>query len=146
MAMGAVLAVHIDALPDSSFEGRIRQIAAAADPATRLYRIEAAIPNSKQQLKAGMMGKVSVPGIQSAVMLPAVPATALLRSTSDPNAASVFVSEGESETARARLRTIRLGEFAGSRVTVLAGLSKGERVVTGGKQNLVDGAPIRVVE
>jgi hypothetical protein len=29
---------------------------------------------------------------------------------------------------------------------VLAGLKKGERVVIGGKQNLVDGALIRVVE
>jgi hypothetical protein len=29
---------------------------------------------------------------------------------------------------------------------VLAGLKKGERVVTGGKQNLVDGAIIRVAE
>ena len=46
----------------------------------------------------------------------------------------------------ARLRTVRLGQFAGSRATVLAGLKKGERVVTGGKQNLVDGALIRVVE
>jgi hypothetical protein len=108
--------------------------------------VEVAIPNAKQQLKAGMMGKVSVPGTQSAVLLPAVPATALLRSPSDPNAASVFVIDGGSEKALARLRTVRLGEFAGSRVTVLAGLKKGERVVTGGKQNLVDGALIRVVE
>ena len=146
MALGAVLPVQVDAMPDNSFQGRIREIAAAADPATRLYRVEVAIPNVKQQLKAGMMGKVSVPGTQSAVLLPAVPATALLRSPSDPNAASVFVSDGGSEKALARLRTVRLGEFAGSRVTVLAGLKKGERVVTGGKQNLVDGALIRVVE
>ncbi len=146
MALGAVLAVHVDAFPDNSFRGRIREIAAAADPATRLYRVEVAIPNVKQQLKAGMMGKVSVPGTQSAVLLPAVPATALLRSPSDPNAASVFVSDGGSEKTLARLRTVRLGEFAGSRVTVLAGLKKGERVVTGGKQNLVDGAAIRIVE
>ena len=146
MALGAVLPVNVDALPDNSFQGRIREIAAAADPATRLYRVEVAIPNVKQQLKAGMMGKVSVPGTQSAALLPAVPATALLRSPSDPNAASVFVVEGGSAKNLARLRTIRLGQFAGSRVTVLAGLKKGERVVIGGKQNLVDGALIRVVE
>ena len=146
MALGAVLPVDVDALPDNSFQGRIREIAAAADPATRLYRVEVAIPNAKQQLKAGMMGKVSVPGTQSAALLPAVPVTALLRSPSDPNAASVFVVEGGSAKTLARLRTIRLGQFAGSRVTVLAGLKKGERVVIGGKQNLVDGALIRVVE
>jgi RND family efflux transporter MFP subunit len=146
MPLGAVLPVQVDAFPDNSFQGRIREIAAAADPATRLYRVEVAIPNVKQQLKAGMMGKVSVPGAQSAVLLPAVPATALLRSPSDPNAASVFVSDGGPEKALVRLRTVHLGEFAGSRVTVLAGLKKGERVVTGGKQNLVDGAVIRVVE
>ena len=146
LKLGAVLPVHVDALPDNSFQGRIREIAAAADPATRLYRVEVAIPNAKQQLKAGMMGKVSVPGTQPAALLPAVPATALLRSPSDPNAASVFVVEGGSGKNLARLRTIRLGQFAGSRVTVLAGLKKGEPVVTGGKQNLVDGALIRVVE
>jgi RND family efflux transporter MFP subunit len=146
MALGAVLPVEVDAFPDRSFQGRIREIAAAADPATRLYRVEVAIPNVRQQLKAGMMGKVSVPGPQSADMLPAVQATALMRSPSDPNAASVFVVESGSAGNVARLRTIRLGEFVGSRVTVLAGLKQGEPVVTGGKQNLVDGALIRVTE
>ncbi len=146
MTLGAVLLVHVDAFPDNSFQGRIREIAAAADSATRLYRVEVAIPNVRQQLKTGMMGKVAVPGTQSAALLAAVPATALLRSPSDPNAASVFVSDGGSAETLARLRTVRLGEFVGSRVTVLAGLKKGERVVTGGKQNLVDGARVRVVE
>jgi RND family efflux transporter MFP subunit len=146
MALGAVLPVHVDALPDNSFQGRIREIAAAADAATRLYRVEVAIPNVRQQLKTGMMGKVAVPGSQSAALLPAVPATALLRSPSDPNAASVFVVEGGSAKNVARLRTIRLGQFVGARVTVLAGLKKGEPVVTGGKQNLVDGALIRIAE
>jgi RND family efflux transporter MFP subunit len=146
MALGAVLPVHVDAFPEISFQGRIREIAAAADPATRLYRVEVAIPNTGQRLKTGMMGKVSVPGSQPAALMPAVPATALLRSPSDPNAASVFVVEGGSAKSLARLRTVRLGQFVGSRVTVLAGLKKGEPVVTGGKQNLVDGALIRVAE
>jgi len=97
-------------------------------------------------LKTGMMGKVSAPGTQSDALLPAVPATALLRSPSDPYAASVFVVEGEAGKNLARLRTIRLGQFVGSHITVLAGMKKGERVVTGGKQNLVDGALIRVAE
>jgi len=146
MALGAVLPVHVDAMPDSSLQGRIREIAAAADSATRLYRVEVAIPNAGQQLKTGMMGKVLVPGSQPAALLPAVPATALLRSPSDPNAASVFVVEGGPAKSVARLRTIRLGQFVGSRVIVPAGLKTGERVVTGGKQNLVDGALIRVAE
>ena len=146
MALGVVFPVQVDAFPDNLFQGRIREIAAAADPATGLYRVEVAIANLKQQLKAGMMGKVSVPGFQADVRLPAVPATALLRSPSDPNAASVFVVEGESGKMLAQLRTIRLGQFAGSRITVLAGLKEGEQVVTGGKQNLVDGALIRVVK
>ncbi|MBC8166969.1 MAG: efflux RND transporter periplasmic adaptor subunit [Bryobacteraceae bacterium] len=146
LKLGAMLAVQVDAFPDSSFQGRIREIAAAADTSTRLYRVEVAIPNKAQHLKAGMMGKVSVPGSQPAVLLPAVPASALLRSASDPNGAAVFVVEGGSKEPLARLRTIRLGQFIGSRTTVLAGLKEGERVVTGGRQNLVDRAPIRVVD
>jgi RND family efflux transporter MFP subunit len=146
MALGAVLPVHVDALPDNSYQGRIREIAAAADSTTRLYRVEVAIPNARQQLKTGMMGKVWVPGTQPDARLPAVPAIALLRSPSDPNAASVFVIEGESGKNLARLRTIRLGRFVGSRVTVLGGLENGESVVTGGKQNLVDGALVQVTK
>jgi RND family efflux transporter MFP subunit len=146
LKLGAVLPVQVDALPDEPLEGRIREIGAAADPATRLYRVEVAVANPNLQLKAGMMGKVSVPGARPDFLLPAVPAIALLRSPSDPNAASVFVVEGEPENVRARLRTVRLGDFVDSRVTVLAGLNKGESVVTGGKQNLVDGSSIRVVE
>lgn len=146
LKLGDSLKVDVDALPDSSLSGRIREIAAAADPATRLYRVEVAIPNSAHKLKAGMMGKVSVPGAQPEVMLPAVPAPALVRAPSDPNAAAVFVVESESGKSVARIRTIRLGQFVGSRVTVLAGLKEGERVVTGGRQNLVDGAVIRITE
>ena len=146
LRLGAVLPVHVDALPEIPLQGRIRKIGAAADPGTRLFRVEVAIPNTKQQLRAGMMGKVSVPGNQSSAPLPAVSAAALLRSPSDPNAASVFVIEGGSGQTIAKLRTIRIGEFAGSRVTVLGGLGKGELVVTGGRQNIVDGSIIRVVE
>lgn len=146
LKLGALLPVQVDALPDTSFQGRVREIAAAADPATRLYRVDVAIPNPKQHLKAGMLGNVAVPGLQAASLLPAVPAAALLRAASDPNAASVFVIEQGAGTSTAKVRTVRLGQFAGSRVTVLAGLRKGEFVVTGGKQNLVDGAAIRVVE
>jgi RND family efflux transporter MFP subunit len=146
LKLGATLAVEVDAFPEKTFQGRIREIAAAADLSTRLYRIEVAIPNRAQQLKSGMMGKVSIRGDQYLVKLPAVPASALLRSPSDPNAAGVFVVETGSKESLARLRTIRLGQFVGSRATVLAGLKEGERVVTGGRQNLIDGAPIRVVE
>ncbi|MDX2181168.1 MAG: efflux RND transporter periplasmic adaptor subunit [Bryobacteraceae bacterium] len=146
LKLGAPIAVHIDALPDLPLQGRIRQIGAAADPATRLFRVEVAIPNEKRQLRVGMMGKVSVPDNSGSAPLPAVPAAALLRSPSDPNAAAVFVMEGGPGQAVARLRSVRLGQFAGSRVVVAAGLNPGERVVTGGRQNLVDGAAIRVVQ
>lgn len=146
LKLDAILPVRVDALPDEQFEGRIRQIGAAADPATRLYQVEVAIPNPKLQLKTGMMGRVSVPAAEPDFLLPTVPANALLRSPSDPNSASVFVVEGQPENAQARLRIVRIGDFVGSRVTVLSGLTKGEKVVIGGKQNLVDGSPIRVVE
>jgi RND family efflux transporter MFP subunit len=146
LKLGAMLEVHVDALAEETFHGRIREIAAAADPATRLFRVEVAIPNTALRLKAGMMGKVSLPGSLGPLELPVVPAISLLRSPSDPNGAAVFVVEGTSQEPVARLRTIRVGQFAGARATVLAGLQKGERVVTGGRQNLVDGSRVRVVE
>ncbi|MDX2152126.1 MAG: efflux RND transporter periplasmic adaptor subunit [Bryobacteraceae bacterium] len=144
LKLGAPLQVAVDAFPDQLFQGRVREIAAAADPATRLYRVEVALPNTKQQLKTGMMGKVSVQGSQPASLMPAVPALALLRAPSDPNAATVFVIEQSGGNTVARLRTVRLGQFAGSRVTVLAGLAKGDAIVTGGRQNLIDGALVRI--
>lgn len=143
---GGLLPVSVDALPGVELQGRIREIAAAADSDTRLFRVAVAIPNAKQQLRVGMMGKVRLPGIQSGASLPTVPSTALLRSPSDPHAATVFAVTGGAVEPVAKLRSIRLGDFVGSRVTVLAGLSRGERVVTGGRQNLVDGARIRVAE
>jgi hypothetical protein len=79
-------------------------------------------------------------------VIPSVPVAALLRAPSDPNAASVFVIDRAPGKSVARLRSIRLGQFVGSRVTVLAGLKKGEAVVTGGRQNLMDGSIIRVAD
>ena len=147
LKLGAMLAVHVDALPDRSFQGRVREIAAAADPSTRLYRVEVAIPNKAQQLKAGMMGKVSVAGNQ-----PAGPAArgsgelrccVHLRIPMPPLSSS---SRADPKDCWHGCEPSGSVDFVGSRITVLAGLKAGERVVTGGKQNLVDGALIRVVE
>ena len=148
LKFGAILSVHVDALPDRSFQGRIREIAAAADPSTRLYRVEVAIPECKaQQLKAGMMGNVSVAGKSAAGPAARGPGDcAAAVSLRIPMLPLSSPSRADPIRLLARLRTIRLGHFVGSRITVLAGLKEGERVVTGGRQNLVDGAPIRVME
>ncbi len=55
----------------------------------------------------------------------------------------VFVAEGKGQLV-AKQKAVVLGDIIGNNYVVVSGVSKGERIVTSGIQNLSDGIPIEV--
>jgi RND family efflux transporter MFP subunit len=141
---GGNLSVTFDAVP-GEYAASISRIAPSADPKSRVFEIEATIPNPRNQLHVGMIAKLSVP--QQAVASPALvlPLTSVVRSPRDPRGFSVFVVEATKGKEVARMRDVKLGDVVGNVVVVAEGLKPNERVVSMGATLLAEGEPVRVI-
>lgn len=141
---GGTLTVSFEAVA-GDFSGTISRIAPSADLKSRVFEVEATIPNPKDQLKVGMIAKLVVPeaALESSALV--LPLTAVVRSPRDPRGFSVFVIDGDVGKEVAHLRDVKLGEVVGNGVIVSDGLKTNERVVSMGATLITDGEPVRVI-
>jgi len=130
--------VSFDAFPGRSFEGRVTEIGAAADPATGTYRVEVALPGAAG-LASGLVGTVEIrPAATAALAL--VPVESLLEA--DGGGATVFALAGDGR--HVERRAVRLAFLDGERVAVRSGLEGASLVVTEGADRLSAGARVEV--
>ncbi|MBX3187430.1 MAG: efflux RND transporter periplasmic adaptor subunit [Labilithrix sp.] len=141
---GGILKVSFDVVA-GEFDGTITRIAPSADPKSRVFEVEATIPNPSDQLKVGMIAKLVVPeaALESHALV--LPLTAVVRSPRDPRGFSVFVVEGAGGKETAKLKDVKLGEVVGNAVVVSEGLEPKQRVVSMGATLLTDGEPVRII-
>jgi multidrug efflux system membrane fusion protein len=136
--------ITMDAVP-GDFAGRVTAISPAADPRSRVYSVEVTIPNPRNQLRAGMIASLVLGQTEPAREPLAVPLDAVVRNPDQPNAFAVLVAEGAGDTATARLRTVELGEAYGNMITVLKGITPGERVLTNGATYVKSGEKVHII-
>jgi multidrug efflux system membrane fusion protein len=132
-------------LPDSEFHGRISRVSAAADPKSRIFEVEVSIPNQKSELKIGMVATLMVQEDVAQTMDPAVPISALVRSTIHPGGYAVFIASNEGGASRARLRDVEVGTTIGNFIAIKSGTTPGEQIITSGAGLLRDGEPVEIV-
>ena len=125
-----------DAYPGRRFSGTVREVAPAADPRTRNFRIKIAVANPDHALRPGMFarGEITVARTGAALV---IPRDAVITSSGRP---AVYVVEG----GKARLREVQLGQVSGPVVQIVSGLRAGESVVMAGLDQLSDGAAVTV--
>jgi RND family efflux transporter MFP subunit len=144
---GQVLSLASDAL-GATLTGTVTAIAPSADAESRVFQVEVTIPNSRRQLKPGMIVSVEVEREDEA-RIPAglltVSVDAIVKSPREGGGFAVFLVEGGRDSGRALSRDVRLGAIAGNRVAVAAGLDAGARVVISGASLLTDGDLVRVI-
>jgi multidrug efflux system membrane fusion protein len=141
---GGTLAVTFDAVP-GEFAATISRIAPSADPKSRVFEIEATIPNPKDQLHVGMIAKLSITAEAATARSLVLPLTSVVRSPHDPRGFSVFVVDSAKGKDVARMRDVKLGDVVGNVVVVAEGLKPNERVVSMGATLLSEGEPVRVI-
>jgi multidrug efflux system membrane fusion protein len=139
---GDALTVSAEALPGSDFQGHVTSIAPAADPASRVFAVEIAIPNASQALKVGMVATVVVPGVKETTPAPSVPLAAVVKAQAGYG---VYTVENRDGSDRVRLQPVSLGPVRGSAVVITAGLNQGQRVVATAGLQLVDGERVRQI-
>jgi RND family efflux transporter MFP subunit len=117
------------AYPDQEFKGTVVDIGAVIDEQTRAAKVIFQLPNDGRALRLGMQANVRLDaGEQVTAMM--IPKEAVLEHEGKK---IVYVLLSGEEFER---REVTIGDELGGKVAVLAGLNKGERVVTQGAYQL----------
>ena len=121
---------------EQSVTGVVREIAPAADPATRTFSARVALPKADASIRLGMTATVSF----SAPLPPGMrlPLSALLN---DHDKTSVWVVQN----GKVKLLPVELGNPQGNEITVIAGLDPGQEVVIAGVHLLREGQKVSVL-
>jgi RND family efflux transporter MFP subunit len=138
LTIGQQAKITLWAGPRASLEGRIREIAGQADPASRTYAIRIAMSGSPQTMRLGMTASVAL-RIDDEAAGVVVPLTALTESEGNPE---VFVVDPTNEAVRKT--PVSVGGIAEDGARITDGLHAGQVVVTAGVQFLRDGMRVRL--
>jgi RND family efflux transporter MFP subunit len=143
---GQVLPVSVDAFVDERFEGHVLSVAPAADPKSRSFEIAVAIDNPAYKLRSGMIASIRV---ASEIADPhqhqlLIPVDALVH---DPVRDQYLVYALEQKDGRsvAKAIDIKPGPLVGNQVSILEGLTAGQRIVASGANLLRPGDVVREI-
>ena len=138
LRVGQPATVEVPAL-GRTIAGRVAHVGVVADPASRTYAVNVALPNPTGALRGGMVATVVLPTgrARDAVV---VPAAAVMR---DADGATLVYVYAPSER-RVHARRVEVGDARGADVELARGLAAGEPVVVGGQQRLRDGSAVVV--
>jgi RND family efflux transporter MFP subunit len=139
---GGRLTIQAEAMPGETLEGRITRISPSADPTSRVFEVEAALPNPGGRMKVGMLASLRLGNTAEQALF--VPLAAVIRPAGDSTGYAVYVVDSAS-VPRARLRRVRLGDVAGNLIAVREGLRSGDAVILRGATIVADGQTVRVI-
>ncbi len=122
------ISVSLWADPQRQLKGELRELAPAADPATRTYAARISLLETSPELHLGMTARVSIADNSNAGV--EIPLGALV---DQGKGASVWVVNAGKVTPR----KVKLGEFTESSAVISEGLQAGELVVIAGISRLV---------
>ena len=124
--------------PKVTAQGRVRQIAAQADPVTRTFEVKVGLtdPPAAMRLGATVNGRVET----SSGPVIDIPASALTRMNQQP---AVWIVDPATNMVSAR--NVDVLRFDQAQVIISQGLNAGDIVVTAGVQSLHPGQKVRVL-
>jgi membrane fusion protein, multidrug efflux system len=131
--------VAFDAVPGKLYAAKLRELAPAADPASRTYAARLALVNADDKVKLGMSASVRLELAEQKAIL--VPNTALYTRDSTPR---VWVIDRSSATVKPV--DVTLGESTQDGVAIVSGLKSGDIVVTAGANLLMTGQKVRMLD
>jgi multidrug efflux system membrane fusion protein len=142
---GQTLSLTVDAFPAERFTGRVLSVAPAADSKSRSFEIVLTVDNPMLRLRSGMIASIRVDGDAADSHQLWIPIDALVH---DPIRDQYLVYGLEQKDGRtvAKALAIRPGPLVGNHVSVLAGLTAGQRIVASGANLLRPGDAVREVQ
>jgi RND family efflux transporter MFP subunit len=139
--IGDAALIRLDALPDATLNGKVTEVASAADAASGMFRIEVTLDATDLPLKSGLVAKLTVvPSSASAGSRVYVPIGAIVEG--DGRTARLFVLDKD----HVRRRDVEVAFIEGDNVALSSGVEAGEQVITDGAQYLEDGEQVALAE
>lgn len=137
---GDSVEITADALPGTTFYGKVEKIYPTVDPTTRTFTVEVVVSNNYNTLRPGMFARVTVNfGSNNSVVIPDV--AVVKQQGSGERFVYVLNEDGT-----VNYQKVVLGRRMGTEYEVLEGLSDGAKIVTGGQIRLKDGVKVTVNE
>lgn len=137
---GTPVTIKMWANPNKAYAGRVREIAPAADSATRAFNVRVSVTDADDLVKLGMTAGVKFKqqqAQQSQQLL--IPLAAL---TERNGKKLLWVIDAES---KAQPREVSAGEFSEQGVMITGGLQAGEKIAIAGVHTLVKGQHVKPV-
>ena len=146
IANGQSATITFLALPGRQFVGRVREIAPAADPQSRTYRVKLTLVDGGNEVRLGMTGDAALaPAARAAAAVAAptfvIPATALFHRGKDP---AVWIVKPHDSSLE--LRAVTVVNYTERSATVNAGLVDGDTVVQAGVHTVYEGEHVAPVK
>ena len=131
-------AVQIE-FPDinKSMTSRVSFVSTTVDPLSRTFTIEAPLPSSNN-FKPNMLARIKINDqtVTNALVID----RNVVQNTEKGQL--VYVAESEGNKTVAKARTVKTGDSYNGQVVITQGLKAGDKVITTGYQDVVDGQPI----
>ena len=136
--VGQSATVHLPALADRDFAGRVEIVGVSADPSTRTFSVKIAVPNRDLLLRDGMVAEALIQTDEKTQAM-SLPGDAIVR---DPQGARlVYVYFPEQKKVYAR--RVEVGTVYGTEVEISRGLDGSELVVTSGQHQVMEGSRVQ---
>ena len=140
---GQLLPLTVDAFANERFEGHVLSVAPAADPKARSFEVVVAIDNPTRKLRSGMIASIRVAEEQRSARSSLIPVDALVH---DPIRATYMVyalEEGRPIPGKGHPHSSRPAHW--QRVSVVEGLTSGQRIVESGANLLQPGDAVKEI-
>ena len=131
---GKTAVVSVDAFPKQTFPGTVTRSASAVDPRSRTMLTEVDLQNPGGKLRPGMYARVTLT-LETHYGALSIPSEAVMGKEDR----SVYLVEG----GKAHKVPVTVGVDDGKMAEITDGLKPGAQVVLTGRDNLVDGAPVK---
>lgn len=127
---------------ERKFNAKIREISAAADPASRTYRAKATLLEGQDEAHLGMTATVWIASDKTEQI--AVPLSAVFTAQDQPTQQKVWLIDEATNTVETV--AVQLGSALPDELVSVEGLHTGQLVVSAGVQRLKEGQSVRLLE
>jgi RND family efflux transporter MFP subunit len=137
-AKEGVASVTLWSEPNKKYAAKLREIAPAADPATRTYLAKFSLPGAGETVSLGMTATLTLadPATERVARLPL---SALYSQGGDP---SLYIVEDKGEVS---LKPVTVKSYESKNVVISGGVDEGSKVVVLGVQKLDPAQKVRIV-
>lgn len=134
--------IRLWAQPEAALQGRVREIAPSADPATRTYAVRVSIIDATPAVQLGMTANVVLPDASAAAGALLVPATAVFE---HDGRSAVWVMQAEGALVKPVLRPVTVRQYREDGVLIADGVKPGETIAAAGVHKIVAGQLLQPV-